>query len=283
MTAWLLILPFLVCFLLFTVYPMIDSFLLTFQKVKGMSAQFIGLDNYKRLLQDSVFFISLKNTFFFWIVWLPIQVIVSLGLSAILNSKAFLLRGVFRTALFLPCVTSLVAYSLVFRNLFSSDGLINRLLALFGAQDPIAWLNDPFWAKILIVIALTWRWTGYDMMFYLSGLQNISPELYEAASIDGANGPRRFFSITLPMLKPIVLFCTVMNTIGILQLFDEPMNLTGGGPGSATHTLSLSLYKQSFTFTPNFGYSATISYAIVLIICVITFFQFKIAGDNHEI
>ena len=263
---------------------MIDSFILTFHKVQGTNNKFIGLDNYKRLLSDKFFLIALKNTLFFFFAWLPVQIFFSLLVSVLLNQRRLRGKGFFRTCIFLPCVTSLVAYSLVFKNIFSGDGLINAIVLKLGlSAEPIPWLTDPTCAKIVTIIALTWRWIGYDVIFYLSGLQNISYDLYEAADIDGASFFRKFWSITLLLLKPVILFCMISNTIGILQLFDEPMNLTGGGgPGSATYTLSLYIYKQSFEFKPNFGYAATISYVVMVIIALLSLIQFKFAGDDHE-
>jgi lactose/L-arabinose transport system permease protein len=143
-------------------------------------------------------------------------------------------------------------------------------------------LLDPFWAKVTIIIAITWRWTGYNMIFYLAALQNIDPSIYEAARIDGASKFRQFIKITIPMLKPVILFTTIMSTIGTLQLFDEVVNLTGGGPSDSTLTLSLYIYNLTFRFTPNFGYAATISYVIVLLVAILAFIQFKVGGSKDE-
>ena len=125
---------------------------------------------------------------------------------------------------------------------------------------PIEWITHPFWAKILIIIAITWRWTGYNMIFYLSGLQNIDNSIYEAAEIDGASPFKKFTCITVPLLKPIILFTTITSTIGTLQLFDEVVNITKGGPANATTTISQYIYDLSFTYTPDFGYAAAVAY-----------------------
>jgi len=167
--------------------------------------------------------------------------------------------------------------------MFSFDGIINKfLLSVHLIADPIPWLLDPFWAKVTIILAITWRWTGYNMIFYLAGLQNIDPSIYEAARIDGASKFKQFTKITVPMLKPVILFTTIMSTIGTLQLFDEVVNLTGGGPGNSTLTLSQYIYNLSFVFTPNYGYAATISYVIVFIVAVLAIIQFKIGGSKDE-
>ena len=148
-------------------------------------------------------------------------------------------------------------------------------------SEPINWLTNATFARILIILAITWRWTGYNMVFYLSGLQSIDDSIYEAASIDGANGFQKFFHMTLPLLKPIILFTTINSTIGTLQLFDEPMNITQGGPANATITISQYIYNLLFKYQPNFGYAAAVSYVIVVLIVVLSFIQMKV-GDKRD-
>lgn len=279
--GWYFILAAMVLFGVFTLYPIIKSLLLTFQSVRGLNVEFVGINNYIRLFQDDMFWTSLKNTFFFLIIQVPVMLILAILLATVLNDHRLKFRGFYRVAIFLPCVTSLVAYSVLFKMMFAEEGIINQfLLTLHFIQVPIEWLSDPFWAKIVIIIALLWRWTGYNMMFFLAAMQNISQETYEAAEVDGANAIQTFFKITVPQLKPIILFTGIMSTIGTLQLFDEPMNLTGGGPGVSTTTISQYIYNQSFVYAPDFGYAATISYAIVLIVVVLSIIQFKVAGEK---
>ncbi|WP_313540827.1 sugar ABC transporter permease, partial [Enterococcus sp.] len=146
---------------------------------------------------------------------------------------------------------------------------------------PIQWLTDPFWAKVLIIFAITWRWTGYNMIFFISGMQNIEPSIYEAAEIDGASKWDQFFKITIPNLRPIILFTTITSTIGTLQLFDEVQNITGGGPANATTTLSQYIYNLSYKFTPNFGYAAAVSFVIVIAIVILSIIQTKIGGKEN--
>jgi lactose/L-arabinose transport system permease protein len=142
-------------------------------------------------------------------------------------------------------------------------------------------LTDPFWAKVLIIFAITWRWTGYNMIFFISGMQNIDPSIYEAAEIDGASKWDQFFKITIPNLRPIILFTTITSTIGTLQLFDEVQNITGGGPANATTTLSQYIYNLSYKFTPNFGYAAAVSFVIVIAIVILSIIQTKIGGKEN--
>ncbi|MDN3017283.1 sugar ABC transporter permease [Paenibacillus sp. BSR1-1] len=268
---------------LFYFYPMVQALILSFQSGTGANLTFTGLDNYARLLKDPTFLTTVKNTVIYLVIQVPIMIILALFLSVLLNNKTLKYKGLFRTAIFLPCVTSLVAYSVIFKYLFGQDGIINiMLMKLSLISEPIQWLTDPFWAKIAIIVAITWRWTGYNMIFYLSALQNVDESIYEAAKIDGASSIQQFFKITIPMLKPIILFTSITSTIGTLQLFDEVMNITKGGPGNATMTISQYIYNLSFKYTPDFGYAATVSYAIVIMIVIFSIIQFKVAGDKNE-
>jgi lactose/L-arabinose transport system permease protein len=270
----------LIC--LFYFYPMVQALIMSFQSGTGTNLTFTGLDNYARLLKDPTFITAVKNTVIYLIIQVPVMILLALFLSVILNDKRLKFKGFFRTAIFLPCVTSLVAYSVIFKYLFGVDGIINMMLMkLAFISEPIQWLTDPFWAKITIVIAITWRWTGYNMIFYLSSLQNIDHSIYEAAKIDGASSIQQFFKITIPMLKPIILFTSITSTIGTLQLFDEVMNITKGGPGNSTMTISQYIYNLSFKYTPDFGYAATVSYAIVIMIVIFSIIQFKVAGERN--
>ena len=270
----------------FAIYPILNSMYLSTMSGKGVVYEFVGFGNIERLFRDAVFKQALKNTMVYFIFQVPIMLTLALVIASLLNDKKLKFKGFFRTAIFLPCVTSLVAYSILFKSMFSVDGLINQTLLFLNIIDaPIAWLRDAFFAKVTVILAITWRWTGYNMIFYLAGLQNIDPAIYEAAEIDGASKVKQFIFITVPMLKPIILFTSIMSTIGTLQLFDEVVNLTGGGASTptfnATMTLSQYIYDLSFKFVPNFGYAATVSYVIVFFIAILSIIQFRVAGDDH--
>lgn len=283
--GWQFISIALVLFIIFLVYPAIESLILSMHTTKGIVKTFSGLANFKRMITDPMFKTAISNTFVFLLIQVPIMLIMAIFLANLLNSKKLKMRAFYRIAIFLPCVTSLVAYSVLFKMMFSNEGLINHfLLNINLIKEPIIWLQDPFWSKVVIILALLWRWTGYNMIFFLAGLQNISPSLYEAAEIDGANKLHQFFYITVPQLKPIILFTAVMSTIGTLQLFDEPMNLTvtNNVPLKATMTIAQYIYMNSFVYAPNFGYAATLSYAVVAIIALLSIVQFKIAGDEYD-
>ncbi len=282
-TGWFFVFGALVLCAIFNIYPIISSFILSFKTGRGASYHFNGFGNIIRLTQDSVFLQALGNTFLYFVFQVPVMIVLALTLATILNQPGFKFKGFFRTLIFLPCVTSLVAYSVLFKSMFSLEGLVNRgLLDMHIISTPIPWLLDPFWAKVLIVIALTWRWTGYNMMFYLSAMQNVDPSVYEAARIDGASPFLQFRKITVPLLKPIILFTSIMSTNGTLQLFDESVNITQGGPANATLSVSHYIYNVLFKFTPNFGSAATISYVIVLIVAILALVQFKISGDDND-
>lgn len=285
--GWVFISIAVILIAIFLFYPIGYSIYLSTMSSRGMVQKFVGFGNFTRLLQDDMFIMALKNTFIFLLVQVPLMLILALLFAAILNDKKLKFRGVFRTGIFLPAVTSLVSYSILFRMMFSFDGFINTgLLNLHIISQPIPWLLDPVWAKVTLIIAMTWKWTGYNMVFFLAGLQNVPDDLYEAAEIDGASKIKQFFYITIPMLKPIILFTTIMSTIGTLQLFDDPMQLAGGssggtvGPGNAFLTLSVYIYNLCFKFMPNFGYAASISYVIVFIVAILSIIQFKVAGDD---
>lgn len=281
-TGWCFVIPSVILIILFVFYPMVQALITSFQTGAGNNLTFAGIANYKRLLTDTTFRKALFNTLLYLIIQVPIMILLALVISSMLNNKKLKFKGFFRTAIFLPCVTSLVAYSIVFKSLFATDGFVNAILMKLNLiAEPISWITDPVWAKVLIILAITWRWTGYNMVFYLSGLQGIDDSIYEAADIDGAGAFEKFKSITLPMLKPIILFTTINSTIGTLQLFDETMNITQGGPANATITISQYIYNILFKYSPDFGYAAAVSYVIVVMIVVLSFIQMKV-GDKND-
>ncbi|SMQ58032.1 lactose ABC transporter membrane protein [Devosia lucknowensis] len=283
-SGWLFVLPALVLLGVFMIYPIIWSLWMSFQVGRGMNLSFGGFTNIIRLTQDPVFIRALTNTLIFLAIQVPIMLVLALLFANALNDSKLWGRSWFRTAIFLPCVTSLVAYSVVFRSMFAQDGIINQMLmGLHIISGPIPWMADPFWAKVVIISAITWRWTGYNMIFYLAAMQNIDRSIYEAAKIDGVPAWARFWYITVPMLKPVILFTTVISTIGTLQLFDEPNLIpsTPGAPSDSTLTLSLYIFNLSFKFMPSFGYASTVSYVIVVLVGIMTLIQFLAARERR--
>ena len=281
LTGWAFLTP-ATLMIAMSFWPMIQAFILSFQKGKANDLRFGGIDNYVRMFKDKVFMTSLGNTFFYLIIQVPIMLILALILAQMLNNKNLRFKGLFRTAIFLPCATSLVSYAIIFRSLFGVDGFINSVLIKLGILNTgYNFLGNAGSAKAVIIIALIWRWTGYNMVFYLSGLQNIEYSVYEAAKIDGASPLQTFFKITVPLLKPTILLTAIMSTNGTLQLFDESFNLTKGGPSNATITMSHYIYNVSFKYVPNFGYAAAMSFLIFILVAILAFIQMKV-GDKRD-
>jgi lactose/L-arabinose transport system permease protein len=273
--------PAFILFLLFMLYPIIYSFLLSLQTNRDGQQVWVGLNNYGRLLGDELFHKALFNTFIVLIIQVPIQLTLAMLLAVALNSPFLKGRTVFRAIYFLPAITGLAAVAVIFRILFADpDGIINGFLSIF-TLGPINWTLNEFWNRVLLILAITWRWTGYNMVIYLAGLQSIPSDLYEAADVDGASGPTKFFNITLPLMRPIILFTTILSTIGTLQIFDESYLLTNGGPQNATMTVGFYLYRTAFR-QADFSYASTIAYGLLVFIAVLSLLQFKFAGDREE-
>ncbi|WP_288605367.1 sugar ABC transporter permease [uncultured Treponema sp.] len=281
--GWYFVAPASLLIFLFSFIPMVRAFILSLQSGVGNNLSFCGIKNYVRLFQDEKFIASLKNVIIYFAFQVPIMLFIAIILACILNDKKLKFKGLFRTIIFLPCATSLVASALIFKSLFALDGLVNVLLLNHHfISQPINWLTHPVWAKVIVIFTITWRWTGYNTVFFLAGLQGIEYSIYEAARIDGASTVQTFFRITLPQLKPVVLLTAIMSTNGTLQLFDEVKNLTGGGPGNATITISQYIYDLSFKYNPQFGYAAAVSYAILIIVALLSFIQIILADRKEK-
>ena len=280
LTGWAFLLPASILIFVFCFYPMVQALILSFQKGTGSAVQPAGLANYARILKDATFQQCLFNTIFYFVIQVPIMLILALILAQLLNSPDIKGKGIYRTMIFLPCATSLVSYSMIFKSLFANDGLVNRVLSTVGIPT-VDWFQNAWAARWVIVIALIWRWTGYNMVFYLAGLQNIDYSIYEAARIDGASPIQQFIHLTIPLLKPTILLTAIMSTSGTLQLFDESVNLTAGGPGKATMTLTHYIYNISFVETPKFNYAAALSVFILVVVAVLSAIQMKV-GDKRD-
>ena len=280
LTGWAFLLPASILIFVFCFYPMVQALILSFQKGTGSAVQPAGFANYARILKDATFQQCLFNTIFYFVIQVPIMLILALILAQLLNSPDIKGKGIYRTMIFLPCATSLVSYSMIFKSLFANDGLVNRVLSTVGIPT-VDWFQNAWAARWVIVIALIWRWTGYNMVFYLAGLQNIDYSIYEAARIDGASPIQQFINLTIPLLKPTILLTAIMSTSGTLQLFDESVNLTAGGPGKATMTLTHYIYNISFVETPKFNYAAALSVFILVVVAVLSAIQMKV-GDKRD-
>lgn len=284
LTGWFFLTPAALLIFVMAFWPMFQALLLSFKTGRG--ARLEPADpwyyNYQRLLEDDLFRSTLSNTVLYLVIQVPVMLVLALVLANLLNSPRLRLKGFWRTAIFLPCAVSLVSYSLVFRTLFANEGLVNDILGgLHLIDSPINWLGQTGTARLVIMLGLLWRWTGYNMVFYLAALQNLDPTTLEAARIDGANAWQTFWRVTVPQLKPMIVFTAIMSVCGTIQLFDESYNLTQGGPANSSMTVAHYLYEISFHSSPNFGYASAVSYAILLIVAVLTAIQMKV-GDRRD-
>jgi ABC-type sugar transport system permease subunit len=276
--------PFYIIFLAFGLLPIIFSLVVSVFDWRGTTpGGYVGLANYRVLLNDPSFYKAIFNTAYVWIGTVPTMIFLALVFAVILNARLVRFRGLFRTLYFLPVVTSLLIAGLIFSLLFSTSfGLVNQLLALIGIE-PVNWLADPNWMKLTLILALLWRWTGNDMVLMLAGLQQIPPDLYEAARVDGASELQMFWRITVPLMRPVILFDAIISTIGAFNLFAEPFALFGPGggieqSGLVTGTL---LYQYAFVYF-KFGYGAALAWVLAMIIFVLTFIQLRLGNRETE-
>jgi lactose/L-arabinose transport system permease protein len=283
--GWLFLAPATLMIAIFSFYPMIQAFFTSLTTGTGVNQKIADpiTYNYTRMLADRTFKVSVGNTFLYLAIEVPIMLVLAILLAQILNNKDIKFRGLFRTMVFLPCATSLVSYALIFKSLFAQDGLINEILVKLGIlESNYNFLANTGSARVVIILALIWRWTGYNMVFYLAGLQNIEYSVYEAAKIDGANGWKTFWKITVPLLMPTIVMTVIMSINGTLQLFDESVNLTGGGPAYSTITMSHYIYNNAFgQGVGKFGYASAMSFFIFILVAILSAISMKV-GDTRD-
>lgn len=283
--GWSFLAPATLMIAVISFWPMIQAFLTAFKTGSSANMQWCQpiTYNFTRMFSDKLFLRSVGNTFLYLLVQVPVMLVLAILLAQLLNNKDLKLKGFFRTCVFLPCATALVSYSLIFKSLFATQGLINSILVKIGIlENNYNFLGNAASAKIIIILALIWRWTGYNMVFYLAGLQNIEYSVYEAAKIDGANGWKTFWNITVPLLKPTIIMTFIMSINGTLQLFDESVNLTNGGPANATITMSHYIYNNSFgQGVANFGYASAMSFFVFVLVAVLAAINLKV-GDTRD-
>jgi multiple sugar transport system permease protein/lactose/L-arabinose transport system permease protein len=298
--GYLFLLPAIVLFAVFLAFPIVYTLYLSFFRFRGVGGetilwidsrfvsyrlvsiadlQFVGLQNYAAMLSDSLFHQALFNTVFILVVQVPLMVALALLFAVALDASFVRLRGLFRTALALPVSANLVAYSTVFLLMMQDAGLVNFLLTRVGLE-PIPWLTSEFWSRMTIVGAVTWRWTGYNMIILLAGLQNIPQQLYEAAEIDGANRIEKFRYVTVPQLRPVLLFVFVTSTIGTFKLFSEPVIINGGGaPLESTITIVQYIYQAAF-IDFRLGYASALTYVLIGVVSVLSMIQLRVGGEG---
>jgi len=275
LAGWIFAGPSLIVLGLFFGLPVISALLLSvtdfdlYALADVHNLRFVGLGNYIDLLRTPMFWKALWNTTYFVIVGVPLSIAASLGAALLLNAPAARFKALFRTALFAPVVTTLVAVAVIWRYLFNTQyGLVNYVLAHLGIS-PIDWLGDPHWAMPMIMLFAVWKNFGYNMVIFLAGLQAIPQDLYEAARIDGANRWRQFWHITLPMLGPVLLVVGVITISGYFQLFAEPYIMTRGDPLQSTVSVLYFMFEQGFKWW-NLGLASAVAFLLFLIILGVT-------------
>jgi multiple sugar transport system permease protein len=282
LAGWIFAGPALIMLGLFFLVPVLLAFALSLTNFDLYSladygnTRFVGFANYAELVRTPLFWKALGNTFYFVIVGVPLSIGLSLGAAMLLNGAASRLTGLFRTALFAPVVTTLVAVAVIWRYLLHTRyGMINYGLDLLGVA-PVDWLGDPDWSMPAIILFAVWKNFGYNMVILLAGLQTIPGDLYEAARIDGANGWQRFRHVTVPALGPMLLLVSILTMAGYFQLFAEPYVMTQGGPVESTLSVLYFMYDQGFKWW-NLGFASAVAFALFLIMIVFTTLQYRFA------
>jgi multiple sugar transport system permease protein len=273
-TAMLFISPWIVGILAFTIYPIVMSFYYSLTEYKVMQAPtFIGFANYVNLFKDKLFVTSLVNTLYIVLIGVPLTILCALLVSILMNNKKLKGMSFFRVVFFIPTLVPLFINCILWLWLLQPDtGLINTIIGFFGIKGP-RWIADPIWSKPALILMMIWG-CGGSIIIFLAGLQDISEELYESASLDGANFFQRTFSITLPLLAPVILYNTVTMVINAFQWFAEPFIMTEGGPNSSTLFYSLYLYQNAFQFF-KMGLASAMGWILLLIALLIIWVLFK--------
>lgn len=284
LTAWTFVLPFGVMILVFVAGPVLASLAMSFTDIRSadlrdpLGVNLIGFGNYTKLFSDELFWRSVVNTAIVVLAGVPLTLALGLAAAIGVNSGLTRFRSVFRVGYYLPVVTSIVAIAVVWRFLLQPEsGLVNSLLRLIGVTGP-NWLGSTTLALPSIIAMIVWRGLGFQMIIFLAGLQAIPKELYEAAKVDGAGAWKQFLNVTLPSLRPTLLFASVVGMIGLLFVFEEPFVMTRGGPLSSTTTVSFQIYSQ-FGFG-NYGYAAAMSYALFIAVVLLSILQFRLLRSD---
>lgn len=284
--AWGFALPFVVLFSVFTAGPVLMSLAMAVTDIRSrdlrdpFAVEFVGLDNFVAVFQDPMFRKAAANTAYFVLVGVPLTLAVSLAVAVLLNAGITRLKTFFRVGYYMPVVTSIVAVAVVWRFLLHPDqGLINEVLGWFGIEGP-NWLASTTWAMPAMIAMATWRSIGTLIIIFLAGLQSVPTSLHEAAALDGAGAWQRFRYITVPSMRPTLLFGAVITGIGYVQFFEEPFVMTQGGPLNSTLSVAFHTYNQ-FGFG-NYGYAAAMSYVLFVAVVLLTLVQFRFLGERDE-
>lgn len=277
---YVFVLPFILVFCTFFIYPICSTVLMSFQKVLPGETTFIGLSNYTRLLKDPIFFKAVGNSFKYMVITCLILIPAPMLLAYMINSKCMMFPGFFKAVMYLPALTSVVVAGTIFRLVFSESdqSLMNQALGVFGA-GPLKWLRNPATGFSILIVLCCWRWMGVNMMYFLSGLNSISPELYESADIDGATTSQKFFHITIPLLKPTTIYVLTISIYAGLAMFTESFMLWNGNnsPQNMGLTIVGYLYRQGIEKN-TLGYGSTVGIVLLIIAMTFNIVQLKING-----
>lgn len=277
---YMFILPFLIIFCLFFIYPMVSTIVMSFQDVKPGVTEWVGLANFRRLFGDKVFFKALGNSFLYMVLTLVLLIPFPMMFACMINSKLMKTPGLFKSLMYLPAITSVVVAGTIFRLAFSETeySLMNQIVGMFGIE-PVRWLRQQGTGFFVLLLVACWRWTGVNMMYFLSGLKSIPEELYESASIDGANGWQKFIKITMPLLKPTTIYVLTISIYAGLAMFTESFILWNGNssPNNITLTIVGYLYRQGIEKN-DLGYASTVGLVLLIIAMTINLIQLRING-----
>jgi len=279
-----LLLPWLITLIVFWLYPLGFAVFMSFTKYQTLtnSFQYIGFENYFNIFKDEIFWKALFNTSFFTLGTVPVTTLSSLILASILNSKVVKFKELFRASYFLPSVTSLVVISLIFTNLYAKDGYVNSLFIMLGIPpSDLGFLQNPTTSLLAIMFMDVWISIGYYVVLFLAGMQTIPQDLYDAAKLSGASPVQQFFRVTIPMLRPTLLFVIVINTIKSFQIFVEIFVMTKGGPLNSTMTLVYQVYINAFEKTDTMGYASALALLVFLFLIVFSLIQMKLLSWNR--
>ena len=287
--AYVFVLPFVAVFLIFSVYPVLRTLQISFATYKGFGdMKFVGLKNYIRVLQDQYFWTALLNTIKIWSVNIVLQLGIAFLLTIAFSDIKFKLKGLgfFRAVYYLPNIIAATSVAFLFKTLLDwRYGTINQILAKLGVDSPINWLGQPVTAQLSISLIQTWMWFGNSFIMLMAGVQGINKDYFEAASIDGAGRWKSFYYITLPLLRPILLYVTITSLLGGIQMFDLPflIGTVTGEPLGSTQTAIMYLYKFGFASRPKqVGYASAIAYILFLMILIISLIQFKVMNRKED-
>ena len=279
---YVFVVPFVLSLLIFWLYPLVSGISMSFQDVSFGGMKWVGAKHFKKLLGDKVFRIAVGNSLEYMVLTLLLMVPIPMLLAVLLESRLTKAKGVWKVIMYIPALTSVVISGLLFRLMFSEgdNGQLNVIMNALGkASQP--WLRSKSTGWCALLLLCVWRWTGVNILYYVAGLKAIDTSLYESGDIDGANGWKTFWKITVPLLKPTIIMTFIMSINGTLQLFDESMNLTKGGPANSTITMSHYVYNTCFVNVPNFGYAAAMSFIIFIMVAILAFINLKV-GDTRD-